>query len=123
MTLLAYHWLFDCAPVAKERLEQMLVEVWASFVEGYDHRDMARRPHPPRRHLEAHLWALPTPYHLCSNFVYISCSCGVVDLDDDALVVDLDFDLVVEVAHQREQNVAVADEAEDDLAPWGRRDS
>jgi len=47
----------------------------------------------------------------------------VVDLDDDALVVDLDFDLVVEVAHQREQNVAVADEAEDDRAPWGRRDS
>ena len=90
MTLLAYHWLFDCAPVAKERLEQ-------------SHRDMARRPHPPRRHLEAHLWPLP-----------------MVDLDDDAFVVDLYVDLVVEVAHQREQNVAVA---EDDLAPWGRCDS
>ena len=41
----------------------------------------------------------------------------VVDLDDDTIVVD--FDLVVEVAQQREQNVALADQAEDDLGTWG----
>ena len=40
----------------------------------------------------------------------------VVDLDDDTIVVDFDL---VEVAQQREQNVAVAGQADADLGSWG----
>ena len=110
MTLLACHWLFHVA--AEKRVHQVLFEVVcvargvrspmnvrASVVDDYDHFYMTRRSHLSLRHVEAHFRSLgavhpSTVDNSWSTFLQTPCSWyGVVELDNDALVVPLDFEL------------------------------